>query len=725
MLLCLFIPILQSLEYRIITLLDDLTLSFDQRALISAPINQHILVHGPAGAGKTTAAVHRLRRLVESGIPGGSILILTPQRALASPYYLEINRLSFPSGSQPEILTLGGLSQRLIRLFWPIIAKQAGFRHPTQPPNFLTFETAQFFMHQIAQPLINNGYFESVTLDRNRIYTQVLDNLNKSAIVGFPVEEIGPRLLSAQTENPSQPRLFADAHECALQFRQYCLQNNLVDYSLQIEVFHKYLWRSILCQKYFYAIYQHLIFDNVEEDVPVTHDLVAEWLPNMQSSLLIYDTGGGFRSFLGADPHSGWNLANQVDLIEDFQKNTVAAPDLLQFSDDLSRQITHQKRSGLPKNIGERIEISHHRFLPQMVNWVAESVRALVKDQHVPENEIAILVPFLSDTLDFYLSNQFQQLGIGCISRRPSSSLKDAPFTRCILTLAKLAHPQWNLPVSVLDLRSAFLQLFTGIDLVRVDLLCRIVYRMQKNRFGFTTFDEIRPEIQERLTTQLGEKYTHFLDWLIYYQSGDPEELEGFVNRLFSELLIQPGFDFESDYDVVNQVSRLIESIQKFQLAFSSVKSDLQTPAGVEYIQSVELGLISAQYITEWISRPQNAVEIAPAFTFLMENRPVAYQFWLDIGSPGWWERLYQPLTHPAVLSRHWQPGRIWGDADEMVYTEAQLSRITRGLCLRCRSKIFMSYLMLDERGGEQRGMFLSALRQLFKPPSLRSSADV
>ena len=41
-----------------------------------------------------------------------------------------------------------------------------------------------------------------------------------------------------------------------------------------------------------------------------------------------------------------------------------------------------------------------------------------------------------------------------------------------------------------------------------------------------------------------------------------------------------------------------------------------------------------------------------------MMNRPVTVQFWLDVGSSGWYERLDQPLTHPQVLSREmarWQ----------------------------------------------------------------------
>lgn len=52
-----------------------------------------------------------------------------------------------------------------------------------------------------------------------------------------------------------------------------------------------------------------------------------------------------------------------------------------------------------------------------------------------------------------------------------------------------------------------------------------------------------------------------------------------------------------------------------------------------------------------WQEVDRNVVLLAPAHTFLMMNQPVDHQFWLDIGSRGGYERLYQPLTHPYVLA--------------------------------------------------------------------------
>ena len=96
-------------------------------------------------------------------------------------------------------------------------------------------------MAHIVRPLLDEGYFGSVTMDRNRMYSQILDNLNKAAIVGFPIPR-SARLDCAYFGDPAQRRVYADAQECAIRFREYCLQNNLLDFSLQLEIFSNILW---------------------------------------------------------------------------------------------------------------------------------------------------------------------------------------------------------------------------------------------------------------------------------------------------------------------------------------------------------------------------------------------------------------------------------------------------------------------------------------------------
>ena len=105
-------------------------LSASQSALLEQPLGQRLFLSGPAGSGKTTAAAAYLRRLLESGIPGENILLLTPQRTLSGPYQELLHDSGLAAGSPPALLTIGGLARRMVELFWPLVSAAAGFGAP-------------------------------------------------------------------------------------------------------------------------------------------------------------------------------------------------------------------------------------------------------------------------------------------------------------------------------------------------------------------------------------------------------------------------------------------------------------------------------------------------------------------------------------------------------------------------------------------------------------------
>jgi hypothetical protein len=129
----------------------------------------------------------------------------------------------------------------------------------------------------------------------------------------------------------------------------------------------------------------------------------------------------------------------------------------------------------------------------------------------------------------------------------------------------------------------------------------------------------------------------------------------------------------------------------------------------------VQDGVVAAQYVRSWQRQPKDAVLLAPAYTFLMSNRPVAHQFWLDVGGTGWWERLYQPLTHPYVLSRRWSGQGLWTDADEYAARQDALAALVYGLLRRCRTQVHLGLSELGESGSEQRGPLLQAIQRVLR----------
>ncbi len=687
------------------------SLSLIQRQVIESPLDIRLFVSGRAGTGKTTVGVERMRHLLAQGIPADSILMLTPQRTMQEPYLDLLYSPERQAGGEVTSATIGGLAQRMCDLFWPIAAEAAGFKNPDQPPVFLTLETAQYYMAFLVRPLLEQGYFQSLTIDRNRLYSQILDNLNKAAVVGFPYTEIGSRMDAAWFGDPGQRRIYQDAQECATLFREYCLDHNLLDFSLQLEIFSNILWPQEQVQGYLKRTYHHLIYDNVEEDAPRAHDIINEWLADFDSALLIYDTDAGYRYFLGGDAVTGYALSEACDERIEFVDSFVSSENIIQLSDTLVSAITHQEVQNTNPNNSLEFILAH--YYPEMLDVIVRRIRSLIEEDGIPPSEIVVLAPFLSDALRFSITNRLETANIPWRSHRPSRSLRDEPASKTLLTLSALAHPNWNVSPTKFDMTHA-LMFALDTDLIRAQLLTEIVYRQRDMRLS--TFDEIKPEMQERITYLLGEKYTNLRNWLNDYRETTPQPFDFFLRKLFGEVLSQPEYGFHRNMDAVRIASSLIESIKKFRYAMEPSTTNLTgLDLGKEYIAMLEDGVIAAQYLESWRTENKETVLVAPAHTFLMMNRPVAVQFWLDPGSSGWVQRLSQPLTHPYVLSRHWESGRLWTDTDEVNAETESLARLAGGLLSRCREKLFLAIADLSETGFEQRGTLLRAFQKVIQ----------
>jgi hypothetical protein len=487
-------------------------------------------------------------------------------------------------------------------------------------------------------------------------------------------------------------------------------------------------------RRYLLGGYRHLIVDNTEEDIPVSHDLLRIWLPLCESALVIHDTDGGYRVFLGADPEGALALSELCCQRVVLGESHVTSSEVAALGRELaaSFQKPDATHGADPRAV---LRFESHRFHPQMLDWVAEEVSQLVLAEGIPAGEIAILAPFLSDALRFSLIEKLDRYHIPVRTHRPSRELREEAAARCLLTLAKLAHPAWRRPPPPADVAHALALAIADLDPVRARLLTDIVYRVQDGQPALTPFYQIVSETQERISYLLGGRYDELWRWIqdILRATGSAEAAEGldhFLSRLFGEILSQVGFGFHRDFDAGAATANLIESIQKFHQSFVALPlgtgREASQPQGVggagvsadlnlEYVDMVERGVVAAQYVSSWQIRPENAVLLVPAYTFLMMNQPATIQFWLDAGSRAWIERIYQPLTHPYVLRRDWPQDQKWADEDELRVREETLGRLLLGLTRRCRQRIYLAFSELNERGYEQQGPLLRAVQRMLR----------
>ncbi|MFN8529330.1 MAG: hypothetical protein U0670_12020 [Anaerolineae bacterium] len=208
-----------------------------------------------------------------------------------------------------------------------------------------------------------------------------------------------------------------------------------------------------------------------------------------------------------------------------------------------------------------------------------------------------------------------------------------------------------------------------------------------------------------------------------------PVRLDHFFSRLFGEVLSQRGYGFHADFDAATVAGNLVDSAANFRRAFEN--RDLLPggrSAAEEFVRMVNRGVIADQYVRAWtVDEQANAVLIAPAYTFLMRNQPVSYQFWIDLGNRGWFERLFQPLTHPYVLSAQWQIGQQWTDDQEFAIRQQTLFNLVMGLVRRCRTRIYFGLSELGESGSESTGELLQTFNRLLRrlnPPDTEPAVE-
>ncbi|MCS3953112.1 hypothetical protein [Salinibacter ruber] len=661
-------------------------------------------------------------------------------------------------GGRIDILTISGLARRMIQRFWPLVAEDAGFDE-SQPPTFLTLETAQYFMSRVTDPLREEGAFAGLSIAESRLYSQLIDNINKAALVGFPPSEISGRLEGAWIggegqesegqESEGRESVFADAQRAADRYLQMCRENNLLGFGLQLQVFRKHLWPNDTCRNYLRGTYRHLIADNVEEGVPTAHDILLEWIPNMDSALVICDEGGGYRKFLGADPDSAERLKGCCGhhiRVEDGEaegeENGSASNGQAKIS-GLGKQVSralqpHKGNLGSPEEIRElreQVGVIQEETYPEMLEAVGRRVKSLIEGGSEPE-DIAVLAPFLSDTLRRELSNLLTRLEVPFSLRRPSRPLSKEPAVKALLALSATAHPAWRVQLGTQDLAQALAFSIGDMDPIRAHLLARAVYETdEEGRPRLRPFSAVASGTQGRVTYRLGEQYNQIQQWTEGYVGEDDQPLDHFLNRIFGEVLSQEGFGFHDDLGAAARADRLIESARKFRKVIE--KADLEgqgptqdpthgpaqgpsqglrqgSPTGRLYLQTVRKGVAAAQYVQDWSEGTDEGVLLTPAHTFLVQNRRAPHQFWLDIGSTGWHSRIKQPLTHPHVLSRSWEEGKEWTDADETAAGLDMLSRITDGLTRRCSGQVHLAISGRGRNGQREQGYLLKAFQQLF-----------
>ncbi len=687
---------------------------------------------GPAGAGKTTRIADALAGLIENGVRPDRVLCLVAQHSAIARMRRRLAAVRTPTRGEPLITTISAFAQRNVSLFFPVLAQKAGFARTDREPVFTTLESAQYFVNQHLEA--HMPAFEGLKLHRPRIVSQIIDNMNRAATSGFGLDEIAARLRLAWPGDTTRNRAFEAVQQTALDFRAFCLQHTLLDFSLTMSLFGGSLLQDEGFASYARARFRHLLIDNVEEETPALHDLARLLLPDCESALIAEDDPGGYRVFLGADVSSARALRELcADGVEYLDRP--AAPDGIPSPARFGEQLAALVQGGAPltQRGSDAVQVLPGvKYWTSMVQQAVEIVRMLV-DAGLPPAEIAIVAPYVEDVLRFELD---ERLGasIGVRTLRPSRPLHDHPIVRALIVFAKLAHPGWRLQPAAGEIARALSIALGDLDVVRAQLLAEQITRIQRAD-PLPALDDVA--LWTRVGARYAERYETLRAWLADWMrqrdaDADGAPLDLFWQRLFSDVLSVNGFGLNADRDGATVVARLVRLARQFREVFAlgrlstaparlvdvrmygdaaKQSAEAQDSLGLTYIALLTEGMLAAR--GDLAPDREGGVLLATAHAYITNDMRSRVQIWLDAQANAWHERIYQPLTHPFVMMRGWPAAQVWTDMDELQTTRASLARQVCGLAYRCSERIYMLSSQLSVSGQEENGLLLRAVQRM------------
>ena len=667
-------------------------------------------LYGPAGTGKTTALHHRLLRLLREGEPAYTILTLVAEPEHRAAYFDAVHNSGLGPYAELTVIDYSRLAQSMVALFWPLVARDAGFERPYVPPTSLSYDQAQVLMWRVVTPMLAQGAFANLRLRPQQIVSQLLDTLNRAALNALSLEEAIGRQSRTWVGEPERRFHLDDAATAARAFRRNCLANSLLDLSLTVEVFDTQLVRHPEFHRYFRERYRHLLVDNLEEQTPAGQNFVTGLMGETQTTAVAVDAGGGYKRFLSADPHGAESMRRHFTQVFDFTESFVAPADMELVSNLVEDSLLH---TGQPSEGAERriLAVVGGRYRREMVASLGPVLHKLVYDEGIAPRDIAIIVPYMDGALRYMLTNALREAGLPYRLLRRRTSPREEPRVRAWLTWLALAHPGWGVRPAPYDVAEALTLSIHSLDPARAQLVVDNLYRPDSPEL--MPAETLPPRVLERVGEDAVRLVEELRVWLA--ENGHRDTIDTFLHRLFNELLAQPQFQPEPDRAGAAVLDWLVRSAGRLRKAAPGMGLRTDADIGATFIDAVNQGLVTANP-PDWGEPPDpEGIILSTIYAYLLAGEPVRVQVWLETAAQGWWDIPRQPLSNAFVLAQSRSPEVPWTIDEEFAVRNELLARNVRGLTARCRDGIILASSDLDRRGVRQDGPLWRALGPLVR----------
>lgn len=671
--------------------------------------HRRVAVLGLCGTGKTTKLLAHYRRLLEEGQPSESVLMLVSSSTRGRWHEAVAERPVSPAGAW-QVQTFLGFVQREL-LDWWLTIEASGALPPCERPegkhqahllDLARVSLSQYLMaRRTAEPRLAHEWDRRLHTPASLQVIHALDSLGRAIEHELPLDGIGARLRDGWAGGAEVARCHTELQAMLDAYRAWMLSHRVLDHALQLLVYREHLWPMPAYRDHLRDRARHVIVDDLEETYPLAQRMIAELAEEAETVVYARTTSGGLREYVGADPVGADALLDGCFAVAIPEAEAAAPTELRELGAALFHRLTGQEAA--PVALGQRY-VGRLDFPTRlgMLKAVAEDVRVLL-ETGTPPSEIALLAPSLDPFLIWQLRQEMARLGAPLEVLAGTNRLVDHRVVRLFLTLAKAAHPAWNVPPARHEWLE-LLEVMLGLDPIQLSSCAGKLLQEGWLAPREATLGLDWPESAHRA-------YHHLCDWLNLTLSTPPRPIDRFFRHAFAELWAplaprhlapERWLEAELQAQEVDQLNQLIEAAEQFRRLVGGLEDLDEMALGRRFLGYLLGGTLAERpFRRPGARRP--AVTLATASKYAEDGAPVAFQFWLDAGATSWWKSDARELTNPRVLARHWPGGPYTPEHDE-ADANAKLGRILWTNCLKVRRGLRWYASLVDAEGREQTG---------------------
>ncbi len=662
-----------------------------------------VLIKGPTGAGKTHMLKERYQTLLREGVRSDRILVLVRNRRQS---ILWRDSIRFRTAANMKIQSFFGFIQGEIKKYWPLIMSDInGFKSGMSEPVFLTSEASQFLLTKYIEDFREQGKLMDITASSQRIAIEGLSNLSRAAAAGIKPDSIGFMLSSYQTVTAARERVFREFQEVLNYYIDSCRQNGYIDYFTAVDIYNNCMLRNEAYLQRLEHEIRHLIVDGIEDATPCEIDFIKMALDNLESAYISLSTDDTFSRRQGACPeYAGESLVPKCTKVIELEGSFTCAKPFFDFSDAVSiylagkgeesfRSDERNAEAVIPKAPDCGMEAIQTELRSEMIRLVCRRIRQLLGNGFKPA-DIVVLCPVVDSVLEYCLKSFFRNERAAVINISRTGRYMDGSFSRALITLACLCHPQWEMNPPEHDIAN-LVGMVLGLDPVRSSLIAKEV--MSLKPFALPVIDNL--EFRDRIGFKNTDKYYFLKKWIEEYREGQPLPIDSFFQSAFITILL----DLPRVEEHVNSCRLLIESSTAF---LKTLDNALDDDSGRAFVRMIKQGVKPAETIQDLEQKiySQDLIISTPQ-AYLASSMSRKVQVWVDAWSPLWYRSDIEELSNPYIFLPNWDTGGKWtGELDEK-YRMQKCSVLVKRLLRRCPGVVIAAGSLYNQDGYENDGV--------------------